>query len=181
MARSTSSTRRRRRSAGPEPDALGFYGYKVADVMTHPVIRVPPSASLAQAARRMSRKGISGLAVVAASGEVVGVLSQKDILRVLGERAGLRVPGGIFDLILHPSEAGRADLARACRRELDRGRVRDAMSHPAVTVAPGATLDDAVKLLVASKINRLPVVRGRRLVGIVTRTDLLGGLTTPGA
>ena len=146
--------------------------------MTRPVVRVAPGATLAQAALRMSRKRVSGLAVVAPSGSVVGVLSQKDILRVLSEKAGLRVPGGIFDLILHRTEAGRADLARACRRELARNTVRDAMSHPAVTIAPDATLDDAVKLLVASKINRLPVVRGTRLVGIVTRTDLLGGLTT---
>lgn len=171
--------RSRRGSSRPgvAPEALGFYGYRVKDVMTRPVVRVAPSASLTEAATRMSRRGISGLPVVTPSGAVLGVLSQKDILKVLGDRAGLRIPGGVFDLVLRSSAAGRADLAEACRRELDRGKVRDAMSRPAVVIGPEATLEDAVKLLVSSQINRLPVVRSGKLVGIVTRSDLLGGLS----
>ncbi len=177
------ASRRSRRSTPGDaaPDALGFYGYRVKDVMSRPVAKVGPEATLTEAATRMSRAGISGLPVVSERGRVVGVLSQKDILRVLSDRAGLRMPGGVFDLVLRRSAAGRADLAEACRRELDRGRVRDAMSRPAVVVAPEATLDDAVKLLVSARVNRLPVVTAGRLVGIVTRTDLLGGLSAPPA
>jgi CBS domain-containing protein len=158
-------------------EALGFYGYRVRDVMTRPVASIPPSASLSEAATRMSRRGISGLPVITDGGRLVGVLSQKDILRVLSERAGLRLPGSVLDLVLARSAAGRSDLAERCRNVLDDTTVRDAMSRPARTVGPDVLLDDAVRLLVAGKINRLPVVTGGRVVGIVTRTDLLSGLT----
>jgi CBS domain-containing protein len=162
----------------PAREALGFYGYRVRDVMTKPVVTIGPSAPLADAATRMSRRAISGLAVVEGAGQLVGVLSQKDILRVLGEKAGLRLPGSVLDLVLGGSRAGRSDLADACRRVLASTTVAEVMSRPARTIGPGASLDDAVKALVAGRINRLPVVHEGRLVGIVTRTDLLSGLST---
>ena len=162
-------------------DALGFYGYRVRDVMTRPVVAVEATASLTEAASRMSRRGISGLPVLGPGGRLIGVVSQKDILRILGDRAGLRLPGSVFDLVLARSAAGRSDLAEACRRELDRSKVRDAMSHPALCVEPEASLDDAVKTMVQAKINRLPVVARGKMVGIVTRSDLLSGLSTGSA
>ena len=178
-SRRTASARRPRRTAvRSAPEALGFYGYRVRDVMTRPVISVAPSASLADAASRMSRRGISGLPVVSTAGRLVGVVSQKDILRLLGARAGLRLPGSVFDLLLPASVAGRSGLAERCRSVLDAVAVREAMSRPARTVGPEVLLDDAVRLLVAAKINRLPVVHQGKVVGIVTRTDLLSGLTT---
>lgn len=176
---STRAPTRRRRAESVPPETLGFYGYRVADVMTRPVVTVAPDATLTEAASRMSTRGISGLPVVGPGGRVLGVLSQQDILRRLTKSAGLRVPGGIFDLLLRDSRARRSDLAESCRKVLDSARVRDAMSRPAVVVEPTASLDDAVQRLVASKVNRLPVVRKGRLVGIVTRTDLLGGLQPP--
>jgi len=160
-------------------EALGFYGYRVRDVMTRPVVSIPPNASLAEAATKMSRRGISGLPVQTAGGRLVGVLSQKDILRILSARAGLRLPGSVLDLVLARSAAGRSDIAERCRAVLDATVVRDAMSRPARTVGPEVLLDDAVRLLVQGRINRLPVVSKGRVVGIVTRTDLLSGLTTP--
>jgi CBS domain-containing protein len=167
------------RSATRTPrEALGFYGYRVRDVMTRPVVAVAPTASLADAATRMSRRGISGLPVISGAGRLLGVVSQKDILRLLGARAGLRLPGSVFELVLASSAAGRSGLAEKCRAVLDAVPVREAMSRPARTVAPDVLLDDAVRLLVAAKINRLPVVANGRVVGIVTRTDLLSGLTT---
>lgn len=159
-------------------EALGFYGYRVRDVMTRPVASIPPGLSLAEAATRMSRRGISGLPVITEGGRLVGVVSQKDILRVLASRAGLRLPGSVLDLVLARSAAGRSDLAERCRSVLDSTAVRDAMSKPARTVGPDVLLDDAVRLLVAGKINRLPVVSKGKVVGIVTRTDLLSGLTS---
>jgi len=159
-------------------EALGFYGYRVRDVMTRPVVSIPPGATLSEAATRMSRRGISGLPVITEGGRLVGVVSQKDILRVLAARAGLRLPGSVLDLVLARSAAGRSDLAERCRTVLDGTEVRAAMSQPARTVGPDVLLDDAVRQLVAGKINRLPVVSKGKVVGIVTRTDLLSGLTT---
>ena len=166
--RPTSSTGRPRRG-------LGFYGYVVRDVMSRPVITVRPEATLEVAASLMSTHGVSGLPVVDRRPRLVGVLSQKDIVRVLHEKAGLSLPGGIFDLILDSTKARRTDLPRECREILENTRVRPAMSSRPITVPADASLDEAIRLLIEHKINRLPVVEKGSLIGIVSRHDLLSG------
>lgn len=150
--------------------ALGFYAYRLADVMSRKVAVTHASDTLESAASAMSRKHVSGLPVVDARGRVVGVLSQKDIVRVLRERAGLSLPGGIFDLVLG---APRADLHARCLAALKRTKVRSAMSDKPATLSADAKIDEAVRLMVDAEFNRVPVVRRGKLVGIVTRTDLL--------
>jgi CBS domain-containing protein len=143
--------------------------------MSRPVISVRPEASLEAAASLMSTHGVSGLPVVDRRPRLVGVLSQKDIVRVLHERAGLSLPGGIFDLILDSTKARRSDLPRECRTILQNTRVRHAMSSRPIIVNANASLDDAIRLLMEHKINRLPVLENGSLVGIVSRHDLLSG------
>lgn len=176
-ARRKRSTSTRSRESGSERSrqGLGFYGYVVRDVMSRPVISVRPEASLEVAASLMSTHGVSGLPVVDRRPHLVGVLSQKDVVRILHERAGLSLPGGIFDLILDSTKARRSDLPRECRTILENTRVRHAMSSRPITVNANDSLDDAIRLLMEHKINRLPVMEGGNLVGIVTRHDLLSG------
>jgi len=143
--------------------------------MSHPVITVRPEASLEAAASLMSTHGVSGLPVVDRRPRLVGVLSQKDVVRVLHERAGLSLPGGIFDLILDSTKARRRDLPKECRTILATTRVRSAMSARPITVQPQVSLDDAIRRLMEHEINRLPVVENGVLVGIVSRHDLLSG------
>ncbi len=167
----------RREPPPPRREGLGFYAYTVRDVMTRKVVAVAPDASLATAAGLMSRYRVSGLPVVGPSRRVLGVISQKDIIRVLHDGTGLRLPGSVFDLILSSGRDAPAGIAGEGRRLLERLRVRSAMRRPAITVSPDASLDEAVRALIAGRINRLPVVEGGYVVGIVTRHDLLTGLT----
>ena len=155
---------------------LGFYGFTVRDVMTRKVYTTSPTATLAEAAAIMSRRRVSGLPVVAEGGRLSGILSQKDVIRVLHEKAGLSLPGGVFELLLDVAAAGEPALLDRCRAVLERTAVRGVMSRPAVAVSPTTSLDDAVQRMMTSKINRLPVVDRGRVVGIVTRHDLLTGL-----
>ena len=173
-------TARSRPAAAPRAprEALGFYGYRVRDVMTRPVVTIGSRATLAEAATRMTRGRISGAPVLSPSGRLVGVISHQDILRVLSEKAGFRWPAGVLELLLGRPTPGRTDLASQGRHLLETVRVSEVMSRPAKSVGPEVSLDDAVRILVANRINRLPVVDRGRLLGIVTRTDLLSGLTT---
>lgn len=143
--------------------------------MSRPVITVRPEASLEVAASLMSTHGVSGLPVVDRRPRLVGVLSQKDVVRVLHEKAGLSLPGGVFDLILDATKARRSDLPHECRTILETTRVRSAMSARPIIVDANASLDDAIRLLMEHKINRLPVMEHGTLVGIVSRHDLLSG------
>lgn len=163
-------------SRGPRA-GLGFYSYTVRDVMTRKVVEVRPEDSLATAARLMSRHGISGLPVVGKSRRIIGVLSQKDIVRLLHQSAGLRLPGSVFDLILSKGKDAPTGIAERSLAALERSSVRSVMNRPAVTISPDASIDEAVRSLIAHRINRLPVAEGGFVVGIVTRHDLLTGMT----
>ncbi len=148
--------------------------------MSRHVITVRPEASLETAASLMSQHGISGLPVLDGRNRLVGVLSQKDVVRILHERAGLSLPGGLFDLILDATKARRTNLPSECRTVLRDNRVRRAMSSRAITVNTEASLNEAIRTLIENRINRLPVVENGILVGIVTRHDLLSGTLAGG-
>ncbi len=145
--------------------------------MTRKVVTVKETDSLEEAARRMVSARVSGLPVVGRGGRLSGVVSQKDIVRLLNDRAGLAVPRGLFDLLLHHRDEAPTEIATASRRVLERVRVRAAMSRPPIAVTAETPLDEAIGLLISRKINRLPVVAAGRVVGIVTRTDLLTGVS----
>ena len=150
-----------------------LYGSLVGDVMVRDVVTIAPGATLRTAALLLSHKRISGMPVVTEDGRVMGVLSEKDIVRVLQQRGGLVLPGGLFDLLLEPSEARQKDMLVRCHRVMGETEVRDAMTTPAQTILPTAPTVEAIRRMVGSHINRLPVVENGRLVGIVTRRDVL--------
>jgi CBS domain-containing protein len=117
------------------------------DVMSASPLQVRQSDELALAAQIMAHAATRHLPVVGGAGEVVGVVSERDILRH-------RVVRG---------EAGTRDC------------VGVAMSHPAVTVDAGETLAMAETLVLSRRIGCLPVVEQGRLVGMLTTTDLVRG------
>lgn len=130
--------------------------------MTAPVVSVTPETPLKRAAALMLEHRISGVPVVS-GGKLLGVLSETDILfkeRTSHERHGL------VDWVLHYGDDPPA--AKLAART-----ARDAMTTPAVTVPPRRSVADAAALLLDLGIDRLPVVDGDELVGIVTRSDLV--------
>jgi CBS domain-containing protein len=153
--------------------------FLVEEVMTSPVYTARPDESLLEASRTMRQHHVSGLPVVDADGAVLGVLSEKDIVRALDHQVGVGHARGILDLLLAGYEPKRKDLLERSVAALLNGVVKDAMSRPAATVDEDAPLSEAWHLLRQYSVNRLPVVRGARLCGIITRQDLLAVLEPP--
>jgi CBS domain-containing protein len=139
---------------------------RVREVMTESVFTVTPDTPLKAVATRMLEYGISGMPVVEGV-RVLGVVSETDILfkeRVAPDRKGL------VDWLVHYGED--PPLAK-----LDARTAGEAMTAPAVTIKPGRSVADAAALLLDLGIDRLPVVDGDELVGIVTRSDLVRAFT----
>jgi CBS domain-containing protein len=135
----------------------------VRDVMTENVFTVTADIPLKVVATRMLEYGVSGLPVVEEGDHVVGVVSETDILfkeRVAPERKG------VVDWLVHYAED--PPLAK-----LDARTAGDAMTTPAVTIASGRSVADAATMMLDLQVDRLPVVDSSRLVGIVTRADLV--------
>jgi CBS domain-containing protein len=135
---------------------------KVRDAMTSEVKVVRPDALLKDVASILAEHRISGLPVVDDRGDVLGVVSEGDIL--LKETA--EVPHG-FQRLFHHKEAS------AVASKVEARTAGEAMSAPAITVEPFWPLAEAAELMIEHGVKRLPVVEDGRLVGILTRLDLV--------
>jgi CBS domain-containing protein len=142
---------------------------KARDVMTRNVISIAPDASVLEALRLMLQHKISGLPVVDGSGSVLGIVTEGDFLR-RAETGTERKRPRWLELLL-----GSGPLARDYVRSHAR-RVDEVMTHDVETVAEDAQLGDIVTLMEKHRIKRVPVVRDGRIVGIVSRANLLRAL-----
>jgi CBS domain-containing protein len=142
----------------------------VGDVMTRDVVSVPPDMPYKAVADLLVQHGVSAVPVVGATGRVLGVVSEADLLAKL-EYAD-RTPR-------HPLSARRM---RYGSRKAAGDTAGQLMTAPAVTVQTTETVTRAARLLDAAGIKRMPVVDdGGGLVGIVARRDLLRLYTRPDA
>jgi CBS-domain-containing membrane protein len=142
---------------------------KVAEIMSRDVVGVSPALSLKDVAELLQSRRISGVPVVTANGILIGVVSEGDIV---AKARGVSVdPDVRSNWLFGPDESD------ALKREAQ--TAADAMSLPPITIEPQKSVAEAARVLVARGVNRLPVVEGGRLVGIVTRADIVRAFTRP--
>jgi len=140
-----------------------------ADIMTNDVLTLNAETSVLDAARLMLQHRVSGLPVLDWQGRLVGVLTEGDLLRRT-ETGTERRRSHWLELLLGPGRAAQ-DYIHAHAR-----KVGEAMSENVIHVAPDATLEQIVALMEKHHVKRLPVVAGDKMVGIVSRADLLRAL-----
>ena len=131
---------------------------KAGEVMTTGAATIRPDATLTDAARLMVDHQISGLPVVDAQDRLVGVITENDFLWPQQEP---RLVGLLAE--------GRARVAS----ELNSRRVQDIMTRDPVTISAETALEEAVDLMKRHGIRRLPVVANGKVVGILSRSNLL--------
>lgn len=141
----------------------------VADVMTRNVIAVAPDETVEVAARTMIAHHISGLLVVDKNGDLAGLVTEGDLLR--RNEIGTEVTRSRWLRLLVSPSRQAADFVRAHGRH-----VKDVMTPDVITVASDASLEDVVSLIEKHHVKRLPVTENGRVVGIISRSDLLRAL-----
>ncbi|MEM2104920.1 MAG: CBS domain-containing protein [Candidatus Bathyarchaeia archaeon] len=116
---------------------------KVSDVMIKEVITIDENATVKEAAEIMNKFEI-GCLIAVRKGKAMGIITERDLLkRVVAEA-----------------------------RDANKTKVKEIMSSPLVVVEPNMDLEEAVRLMFQMKIKKLPVVEGKRLVGLVSLTDI---------
>ena len=142
----------------------------VRDIMTTGVATTGPDSLLKEAAKELVRRRISGMPVVSGDLQVLGVISEADIL---AKEGGERHGGGLLGWLLDP-----ADPWLTAR--FDAVRVGDAMSAPARTITPDRPVAEAATIMLEESVNRLPVVNADgTLIGLVSRADLVRAFARP--
>jgi len=126
-----------------EREAESKVTLKVEDVMVREVITIDENTTVKEAAEVMNKFEI-GCLIAVRKGKAVGIITERDLLkRVVAEA-----------------------------KDVNKTRVKDIMSSPLVVVEPNLDIEEAVKLMFQMKIKKLPVVEGKRLVGLVSLTDI---------
>ena len=144
---------------------------KAHDVMTWGTITVEPDASVTRAVRLMLQNKISGLPVVDANGQLVGMVTEGDFLR-RGELGTRRQRPRWLEFLLGPGKLATEYVQSAGQK------VSQVMTLEPKTITPETPLEEVVGLMERHRIKRLPVVQDGKLVGIVSRANLLHALAS---
>lgn len=148
----------------PEPEVT-----RVKHIMTVDVVSVSPSASVGRVARLMHEKAISGLPVVDIDKKVVGLVTDLDLivlntrieaphfLPLLDGRVPLETPTHFKKRIQHAAGTTAKDL----------------MTEEVLTVGPEQDVETLAALMVKERVNPIPVVEDGRLIGVVSRADVV--------
>lgn len=139
---------------------------KASEVMRRNPITATPAMTIDDAVHLMVIHRISGVPVVDATGAVVGIVSEGDLLRRVELGTEAASPRWLTWL------GGRGRAARDYVRSHAR-KVNAVMTTPVISVAPDTDLSEIVTLMESRHIKRVPVLQNGRLVGIVTRSDLI--------
>jgi CBS domain-containing protein len=143
---------------------------KVKELMSRDVVSVARDTPLRRVAELLVRHGISGVPVCDENGAVVGVVTEADILR---KERGIELGrGGPLAWLVDGSDLDA--MRKAAARTAG-----EAMTAPPVTTSSWRTVAEAARLMLDRRVNRLPVLDGGRLVGIVTRADLVRAFKRP--
>jgi CBS domain-containing protein len=137
---------------------------RVEDFMTRRVVTITPDTTLLAAAKLMLEHRVGGLPVLDASARIIGIFSESDLLR---EESKGEDGSPWLHMIVGP------DGEPAEPPRLDARKVGDIMTRQPITIAPGASIVQACRLLHEHRLRRLPVVEGDKLVGMIARADLV--------
>ncbi len=142
-----------------------------ADVMISNVITVSPDASVQDVANILLTNRISAVPVVGRNGELVGIISEGDLIR-RAETDTERHRSWWLELLI-----GKTPLAAEYVKSHAR-KVADVMTRDVITATPETSLRDIAALLEKNGIKRVPIVKKRKVIGIVSRANLVQALAT---
>jgi len=151
---------------------------KVRDVMSKKVITCAPSDVVSDVTEKLKKNNISGMPVVEHE-QVIGVITERDVLELL------RTPEYSKDLWLpSPLELIEVPIreliewtkTRKALEKIGNKPVAGVMTRQVHTISPEDSVENAAEMMTKYNINRLPVVENGKLVGIVTRGDIIAGL-----
>lgn len=149
----------------------------VRDVMNPEPVACQATDVVSEAVKLLKRNNISGMPVLEGD-RLVGLVSESDLLKLLSaqDEGGLWLPSPLEILEVPIRDLIRWERLQAGAEEVGMTQVSEVMTKKVFTVSPEDSIERAASIMVRQRINRLPVLEDERLVGIVTRGDIIAGL-----
>lgn len=140
-----------------------------ADIMTRNVISIGPDAMVPAIATLLAKHGISAVPVIDAQGQLLGMVSEGDLMKPFLANSEERREWWL-ELLAEGERLAPEYLQYIAQ---DWHTAKDVMTKSVVTATPDATTHDLAGLLVKHHIRRVPIVEGARVVGIVSRANIV--------
>ncbi|MBI4050704.1 MAG: CBS domain-containing protein [Candidatus Doudnabacteria bacterium] len=145
---------------------------KVKDIMTKNVITCSPDTSVKDAARLMFLNGLTGLPVLDQNDKLVGIVTDADLIKVEG-RLHLPVTFAFLGSLVYLDNPLNGDEIEKQLEKLVATKVRDLMTDKVLSIGPDASIEDLADLFLRKKINPVPVIEKDKLMGIISRADIV--------
>ena len=136
----------------------------IKDIMTKDVITISPDTSLKEIGEIFKEKRISGIPVVNNKGDLLGIVTLTDMLRILDQ---IYVWKELEKIVTG------LKLSNLRNEEKSKAKAKDIMTSQVVTIREDATIEDLTKVMFTKKIHTIPVTADGRLVGVVGKRDLI--------
>ena len=140
------------------------------EIMTTLLVTAGPETPVTEIAQLMMEHKISAVPVVTPDQRVLGLVSETDLLR-RQETGREALPNSWWLMLFNSKDRLIGDVNR-----IQGDLAQDLMTTPAITVDEAATIEDVATLFLVKKINQAPVIRGGKLVGVVSRGDLISAI-----
>ncbi len=150
----------------------------VDDVMTREVKFLNPDQTISDAVLELATHGISGAPVVDGSGQLAGIITEKDILNAVkntGKRLEMVYPSLSMVSVSFIETMEEKETMEAFK-EIASTKVNQIMTKGVTTVQSGSNLALVVNLIILKGVNRIPVMDGGKVIGIISRADIIQGL-----
>lgn len=146
------------------------------DIMTSEVITVTPETPVLELAKLLAAHKINGAPVVTAEGQLVGVVTQSDLIDRVKK---LELPHVITILDAHFFLERPSTFKKNLEKMLG-NQVADIMTSPPVTIPPDMPLEDIASTMARRQVHTLPVMEGGKLVGVIGKIDIIRALGQEG-
>ncbi len=150
----------------------------VDDIMTKAVKFLNPDQTISDAVTELAKHGISGAPVVDKNDQLVGIVTENDIINALkntGKRLEMVYPSLSMVSVSFIEKMDEKETMEAFK-EIANTKVNNIMTKAVTTVQSGSNLALVVNFIILKGVNRIPVMDGGKVIGIVSRADIIHGL-----
>ncbi len=149
---------------------------KAKDIMTTDVITVKPSTTIEELSKKLMEHNISGLPVVNDAGDLIGIVTENDLI---SQNKRLHIPTvmRLFDAFIVLESPGKIEKEM---KKMTATTVDDICSKKVITATEDTSAEEIATIMSEKKVHLIPVVQGKKILGIIGKMDMIKGISKSG-